>query len=452
MRLAFVALALVTACNSVGSRSEATLPGPTTSSSAPSTSQTGLTTTTTRASGGELVRIDPLSLTPVAGLDPIPYAADSWNIVSADESWLVNFEWDYDSQRIVTARAIDLENWEQTAELEVDFHFEPSLNQGKLYTLSDTGLLSVHDLQTGKRQDLTTWPINRWPWGGFHVLSHNRVAALMTSGSGSDDLVLVYDPATATTKEIAIGSILRTNSNTGVFDGDYEIPATDSPGVVWLDDRVLVVHAESPEILEVDLNVGTIETHIVDTTTWWGRLIHNWFPAAVAKGPSLGIYSTAALSSDGRYLFISGNRHMIEVADNGQLVESSEHLGLTVVDIETWSKVAAPELDLQHVRNDGGMVLGVNTISQQPWHDELYVMDVDSDGVVRSMGPFLVRGGGCQLGGETEHLVCTEHSGETTLLRVVSLQSGETLAERAVSSADYFHPNGVLEDWAPISR
>ena len=178
----------------------------------------------------------------------------------------------------------------------------------------------------------------------------------------------------------------------------------------------------------------------------------NWFPTAAAKGPSLGVFSSAAISADGRHLFISGNRTSIEVADNGHLVESNEHLGLTVVNLETWSRVDAPDLDVQFVRNDGGMVLGVNTISEQPWEDELYVFDVDLEGNVAAAGPFIVRSGGCQLTGDLGHLVCTEHEGSsTTLLRVVSIDSGDTVAERTISSGDYFHPNGVLEEWAPAS-
>lgn len=81
-----------------------------------------------------------------------------------------------------------------------------------------------------------------------------------------------------------------------MFDGDEEIPEVDTPGVVWDDDRLLVVDADGPEILEVDLETGTITTRIIDVTTWLDRLSVFWMPVPSAKGPSLGTFSSAALS------------------------------------------------------------------------------------------------------------------------------------------------------------
>ena len=445
-------LLVVTGCNAAPVSSDTTSQ-PTTPTSSTTTTLVDTTSTQPTLSGGQLVRLDPLTLERLPGFAPITYATDSWNISSEDGSIVVNFEWDGASNKIVAARAFDISNWLQLSELQVDGYVAANIDDGSLYTLTDRGVLAVHDLTTGEIKELATWPVDRWPWDELHRLNDNRVAALMTYGSDSEgDVALVYDPRTGETTEIPVGAIMRTHPNSGVFDGGYEIPETDLPGVIWLDHRVLVVHAEPLEILEIDLDDGRVQTHIIDTTSWWSRLISNWFPAALAKGPSLGIYSSAALAGDGRHLFISGNRTSIEVAENGHLVESSEHLGLTVVDLETWSKVDAPDLDLQFVQSGGGeKILGINTVSQQPWEDELYVFDVDLEGHVTAAGPYIVQAGGCQLTVTADHLVCTEEKGDSTLLRVVSIASGETVAERTISAADYFHPNGVLEDWAPTS-
>lgn len=447
------ALAFATACSAGSGVSDSTLPSPTSTTSTPSTTIAEDTTTTSHPVGGHLVRLDPLTLEGLIGFDPIPYAPDSWNLTSEDGSIMVNFECDNVSNRIVAARAFDTLNWLPLSELEVEGYAVAGVDSGSLYTLSDKGVLTAHDLATGEIEELVTWPVDRWPWDDLHHLDDDRIAALMTYGSGSQgDVVLIYDPATKTTGEIPVGEIVRTNPNSGVFDGDYEIPDTDLPGVVWLDSRVLVVHADPLEILEVDLDDGGVRTHLIDTTSWWSRFISNWFPKAVAKGPSLGTYSSAALAADGRHLFISGNRVSIEVAPNGHIEEFNEPLGLTVVDLETWAAIDAPDVGVQFVRNDGGKVLGVSTVSQQPWEDELFVLDVDSRGAVTATGPFIVRSGGCQLIADAQHLICTEQTeNDSSLLRVVSIESGETVAERSISVADYFHPNGVLEDWAPIS-
>ncbi len=451
-RITLATLLVITGCNAGPVVSERTPQASTTTSLVTTTTQvTETTSTQSNLSGGQFVRLDPLTLEPLRGFDPIPYPSDSWNVLSGDGSLAVNLEWDRETERIATARLIDLEDWRRLGELDVNGYTAGVFHDGLLYTLDHNGALAASDLTTGELDEVATWPANRWAFDDLHVITGGRIAALMTAGTGSGDSVLVYDPATGTTTDVPVGAAIRTNPDSGVFDGDYQIPETDLPGVAWLDDRVLLVYAEEMEIVEVDLNDGTVRSRTIDMTTWWGRLIDNWFPTAVAKGPTLGVHSSAALSADGRHLFISGNRTTIEVADNGHLVETNEHLGLTVVDLATWSTVDAPDLDLQFVRYDGGMVQGINTISQVPWAEELYVMDIDPEGTVTALGPFTVHGGGCQLTEDVEHLVCTEHSGNSTLLRVVSIHSGETIAERAVSSADYFHPNGVLEDWAPIS-
>lgn len=388
----------------------------------------------------------------MSGLDPIPHPVDSWNLVSSDGATVINFEWDAGTQSIVGARAIDVHSWRRLADLELAAFGGTVFHDGTLYMYdSQSGALTASDLEVGKTETLTTWPRERWPWDDLHIVSGDRIAALVPSASGDVHGVLIYDPSSDTTIEIPLGEIVRANPNSGVFDGSYELPEADIPGVVWLDDRVLVVHAETLEILEIDLNEGAIENHTIETANWWERLVGNWLPMAHAKGPSLGTHSSAAVSADGRYLFVSGNRLTVEVSDNGQLVESSEHLGLTVVDLETWSEVVAPDIDLQYVRGDGGRILGVNTLSEQPWEDELYVLGMGSEGSVTTLGPFTVQSGSCQLLAEGEHLVCTEYREDTTMLRVVSLDNGATLAERAISSGDYFHPNGLLEDWAPIS-
>ncbi len=451
-RITLAALLVIVGCSAAPVVSDTRVSSTTSSITSSTAPAGGSTITAPQSIGGQLVRLDPLTLEPVPGLDPIQHPVDSWNLVSGDGAFVVNFEWDAPSESIVAARTVDVQTWRRLADLELGAFGGSVFHKDTLYMYdSQSGALTASDLKSGKTETLAAWPRDRWPWDELHIVSGDRIAALVSSASGDVYGVLIYDPGLGSTTEISVGEIVRTNPDSGVFDGGYEIPDMDLPGVAWREDRLFVVHADDLEIIEVDLIEGTIHNHTIETATWWERLVGNWFPTAVAKGPSLGTRSSAALSADGRHLFISGNRITIEVSENGQLVDSSEHLGLTVVDLENWSKIDAPDLDMQYVRSDGGMILGVNTLSEQPWEDEIYVLGIGPGGSVTTQGPFAVHSGGCQLITDGAHLVCTEYREERTLLRVVSLDSGATVAEREISSGDYFHPNGLLEDWAPRS-
>jgi hypothetical protein len=86
-----------------------------------------------------LVKLDPLTLEAVPGLDPIPMSADSWNIVSSDGTLLVNFEWD-DQSRIIYGRTIDIDNWKHLSAFQVDGgpHSGLAEDEGTLYTSAKT--------------------------------------------------------------------------------------------------------------------------------------------------------------------------------------------------------------------------------------------------------------------------------------------------------------------------
>ena len=175
-----------------------------------------------------------------------------------------------------------------------------------------------------------------------------------------------------------------------------------------------------------------------------------WMPAAPAKGPSLGTNSSAALSEDGRYLFMSGNTQVVTTADDGTLAEDSEHLGLLVADTETWRQVARPDLPIQNVRAIRGGVIGVNTTSFQPWRSDYYLMSIDQAGVLDVRGPVEVTGGSCEQSSDSRYLLCTEYVSPARL-RVIDMETLETVAQRVIGEEDTLLPNGVLVDSLPRS-
>lgn len=455
-RVLVVAMLLVaTACSDVVLGEVATTSStvaPTATTSIPAT-----TTTTIRPIpvGGHLVKYDLQTLRPIDGLEPIPMSMNSWNISSEDGEWMVILE--HVGNTISEMVAVDVADWEVAGVYKGLRHSARVVDDGTLYLYDDvSGELYSLDLRTGGREVVGEWPARLWLWDDLHALPDGRVVGLGSKearGPGPARYsVLSFDPVSGETGEIEIGAIERFDPATGIFDGNYEIPERDFPGVVWGKGRLLIVHAEGHEVTVVDFDTGEVVKPPIETTTWLDRLLAFWMPTAAAKGPSLGTYSSAALSPDGRFLFISGTRlDVVEKAGIG-LVEESNHLGLTVVDTERWQVVDQPELPFQFVRESGDVVIGVDSWSTSPWMEDVYVVSIDDDGTVSHLGPFGVQGGWCFKVTGSSILVCSNYSETNQTVDLVDTGTGEVLATFDIGEVDSLLENGVLVDWVELSE
>jgi hypothetical protein len=456
MKLSIAVLAVLTfAACAPGEAAETTTTS--TTEPAPSTTlpPTATTSTLGRAIGGQLVKLDLQTLEPVPRLDPIPMSFNSWSLMSDDGSRMVIFEYAGDLLEAMTS--IDVENWEEVGPFEADAHSARLVHEERLYMYDNvSGEVMALNLDTGDQATLGKWRTGVWMWDDLHVTPSGLLTGLGTASSdeveGVDRYsVFLLDPTSGETTEIAVGPIERIKDETGVFDGEYEIPEFDSPGVIWGGDLLFIVHADGPEVMVVNLETGNVENQVIDKTSWLDRVLAFWTPAAAAKGASIGTYSSAGLSPDGRYLFISGNRYDVTEDAEGQLVEESEALGLTVVDTETWQIMDQSDLPFQFVRNAGGAMLGVDTRSTSPWIDDVYVLSTDDRGTVSHLGPFTVEGGGCQLAAEPSRLICSEYVSDTVqTFTVVDLATLEVIPGPTIGVEDYLHDNGVLVDWSPF--
>jgi hypothetical protein len=413
------------------------------------------TTSTTRPSpiGGYLVKYDLETLNPIPGLEPIPMGMNSWSIQSEDGEWMVILE--YAGETLSEISAVDVTTWEVTSEFEGIRHSAHVVNRDTFYMYDHvSGAVSALDLHKGRLTDLGSWPAGFHMWGDLHVLPDGRLVGMGTNEIGGASparySALWLDHVSGESGEIEIGAIERVNPETGVFDGTYQIPEHDTPGVAWGESSLFIVHADGPEVTVVDLETGEVVIHELAATSWFDRLLAFWVLTATAKGPSLGTFSSAALSEDGRYLLISGNRYEVAEGSDGSLVEESRYLGLTVVDTQTWRVVAQPELPVQFVRESRGVIFGVDTRSTSPWIEDVYVVEVDETGTLSHQGPLsLMEGGGCITPVGDSQIVCSDYSGAHQNLSVVDLTSGEVLASTHIGREDWILDNGVVVDWAP---
>lgn len=438
MRWARVLVAVVTL---VGCSADPAGVTSTTAASTSSTSTPPPTTTTStpeRAVAGQLVKLELERFEPVHGLEPIPLAPESWILGSDDGQWMVVSDWD-------TVTPIDVDRWQATGTFDLVRRPARVIADDHLYVYDErSGRIVSVDLRTGEQADLGEWRPEMWMEGQIRMMS-----GLLVGLAGS--WVHWLDPATGEVGEIDVGPLERINEETGIFDGDYEIAETDTFGLAWGAERLYIAHAQPLEVTEVDPRSGRIQTHHLEEESWLDRLLAFWMPAAAAKGPSMGTYSSAALSADDRFLFVSGNRYDVVAGGDGSLVEENQHLGLVVVDTETWDVVARPDLAVQFVRNAGQAVVAIDTTVTPRWQDDYYVVSTDPSGAVSYQGPFSVRDGGCEPALDGSHLICSEYLGDTSQrLRVVDIQTSETTDGPEVGPEDYLEVNGVLVDWSPL--
>jgi hypothetical protein len=397
---------------------------------------------THRVTGGHLVKLDPETLEPLPGLDPIPVHMGSSIATSPDGTWLAIFDWG-------SVTPIRVSSWEALGPFEYPRHAARLLSAEGLFFYDDlTGEIRSLNLMTGLLVELGMARAEGLA-GGLTMLDDGRLATLMLNPGPfpATYSVFVLDPTTGVTTEIDVGEIERIQTHTGVFAGEYEIPEAYTPGIVWSDERLYIAHADGLEVKVANLATGEVETHFIDVTTWLDRLLAYWVPIALAKGPYLGTSTSAALSPDGRFLLISGDRYETKESADG-LIEETIPLGVTVVDTETWEVVEQKRLPFESIRTSGGVILGVKTRSQSPYED-VYALSVNGSGEISHVGPVPVHEMQCQPA-SASRMVCAESVGfESQRLSVVDLTTGDTTKGPEVGLTDHLVGSSVLMDWAP---
>jgi hypothetical protein len=363
---------------------------------------------------------------------------------SPDSEWIAVFDWG-------EMTPIHVSTWQAAGTFEYPSHATRLLSGDSLYFYDDgTGEIRSLNLITGSQAALGAWPVTEGLHGGLVMLTDGRFAALAPT-PGRDPAtysVLVLDAMTGTTSEIGVGEIERVEKGTGVFAGEYEIPDVETPGIVWGDERLYVVHAEGPEITVANLVTGDVETHFIDMTSWFDRVLASWVPPAFAKGPSLGTTTSVALSPDGRFLLISGDTYETSETADG-LIEETIALGVTVVDTETWQVVEQRHLPFETIRYSDGVILGVDIRSRSDWVEDVYVLSIDGNGEVSHIGPVTALEGQCQPAPNL-HMVCAESVGfDSQRLSIVDLTTGVTTDGPEIGPLDYLAGGSVLMDWAP---
>lgn len=295
---------------------------------------------------------------PLPGTDPI-YTGDTHGLTSPNGRWLALESWG-EGRWLIDTRSWELASvfrpWGSLMELR---------NDGTVYAIEWDPVLTIRRFALGaadwEEMLAVQQPLNYWS-NPIFIDDHRLAVRGFSEGiyvEGGDLTVNVIDLSTRAWKEIPVPGAWVPGEPTGMFIDGYEISRYDDPAVAFTPDKAFVVHAHEEVITEVDLNTGELNRHEFAAGTSLLDALLAWIsPRVVAKGPAPGVRRTAVVSHDGSKLYVGGYRTEV-VSEDGQVRETTQPLGIIVIDTEKWQVEKTLDLPVGtvHLSPDGSMLL-----------------------------------------------------------------------------------------------
>jgi DNA-binding beta-propeller fold protein YncE len=292
---------------------------PTIGELSPATTAGPVPTRTPEIERTEILPVDPLTLQPRPGYDPIPMGDWMWGRPSPAGGYLAALV--ESSRGTSEVRLVDLAKWQ------VEGSWAQSPESGVLVT--DDG--TVYLAGSGQFQRLRLGD------------SLPEEVARLPSGFQPQTISPIFDGAFAIfgtrfqTAESA--SIVAIDVTTGMMN-EIELPETRvgprnpdslepgdpyiSPFPVWdtAGNRALVLHGDEDVVSEIDLSTGVVTRQ-------------NFGVGDLPIDATQLFQRSGSISPDGRILYVSGQK-VTTVADGGDSLITSESAGVIAVDTATW--------------------------------------------------------------------------------------------------------------------
>lgn len=316
---------LVVACTGTGTAEDPVAPPdvfaptPTIGELSPATTAGPVPTRPPEIERTEILPVDPLTLQPRPGYDPIPMGDWMWGQPSPDGGYLAALVGSTGGTSEV--RLVDLADWQ------VEGRWAQSPESGLLVT--DDG--TVYLAGSGQFQRLSLGEslpeeVARLP-SGFQprMISpmFDEAFAIFGTRFQSEESVSIVaiDVTTGVMNEIELPDARVGPLNTDSLEpGDPYI----SPFPVWdtAGNRALVLHGDEDVVSEIDLSTGVVtrqDLGVGDLTT----------------DPAQLFQRSASISPDGSILYVSGQK-VTTVAESADSPITSESAGVIAVDTATW--------------------------------------------------------------------------------------------------------------------
>lgn len=299
-----------------------------------------------------LARVDSATLAPLPGFEGIPMKDEFWGAASLDGEWIGGIAWDYVEpipKRYM--RLVSVEDWEVVLDV-------PTMHDGPIFVSDDGSIFWIRDVGVRQLQRMsagmgTPELIGEFPtnFGGFQSLHMTRdrwLYAMGTTGSEQDQPVdALLAGVNVDSGQVKIVNLdgVRLGWARQIGDDIPEGAPFESflPALVFDDahNRALVVHADEDVVTEIDLESDTTKAHLYAPQTSLLKSLLVWLvPPAAAKGLTPGTIRTAALSPDGRYLYVATETGAFRVESEGDWSVTTDSVGIEMIDTETWLTVS----------------------------------------------------------------------------------------------------------------
>ncbi len=424
-----------------------TLSQPTTTRPAPTTT-VDIERTTIRP-------VDPLTLEPVSGFDPLPMGDWSdwyWSDVSDSGQWLALPTGD-DRFGATQLRLVDLEAWEMVESWTVAGVGPIQVgDDGTAHLVGSTELLSYAPTPGGLRTAIdlppafATWyPIDLYD-GHVRMFGSRQLQDVAPEAEIVDVDLATGEVTAIRLPGVEIGTVGQIRIN------DTSHATVDaSPALIWdHPQRALLVHAIEDMVTEVDLESGAVVEHRFGPAEL--PVVEQAEPESQLQYAYIGNSRSAALSIDRATLYVATQIGDLEVIDQTWRTTSISS-GLMAIDTTRWSITSAVDVPVSNIAISpaGDRLLGSGYTDVQGndiYEYEttgFYVIDSSSLEVISDLqpeAPTLTSYGPVSFGPGGLGYVMTW--GEGTAIDVIDLSSGAIVNTRAGSEIWLLGPIGVL--------
>ena len=353
------------------------------------------TTTTTNPPlvDGGLTPIDPATLIPLQGGEPILVANWFSGVVSPGGSFSAIQSLMTDSETLRMS-LVEVEANAVLANVEIPHGFwgDPVVtDDGVVYWLSGEQGLTIFRLGPGDNQAealYTDFPPN-FTGVDLNILLDGRIGVFGTQevehAAGMANLILIAADA-STHVEIPLENVIAGYSNDPDPDATIQIFEFAGNAPVWDNkaDRFFLVEAARDVVTEVDLTTNEVVEHPFSSPVAFLNQLWTFItPVARAKGPVSGVERDAILSPDGQSLFVATVVTETDVEDTSWETTSSPK-DLIVLDVDTWDvsnlDIAVDTLEASpdgiHLLAHGAEVTEGTTAGFEVQPSPVYVIDM----------------------------------------------------------------------------